>query len=152
MTEYRTVLEFLESVKDSKAEQQRLRERIVELESRCARLTSNLSGMPKGGGMDYDQQFAALADETARLRQELRRELNHARCVEEFIGHIPNKMHRNLLLRQYVNCQTVPSIVNSLRKAGIDRSQRQVERMLNAARAEAERIWIETKGDVHGNT
>lgn len=152
MTEYRDALSFLESVRDSKAEQSRLRERISELEARCNRLTTNLSGMPRGGGMDYDQQLAALADETARLKDELRRELNHARSVEDFLKRMPNRMYRNLLMRQYINCQTVPSIVNSLRKIGIDRSQRQVERMLNAARAEAERLWRETEGDMHDST
>ena len=139
---------FLESVSVSRTEQERLRERIAELESRCTKITASLTGMPSSGNADAQRQWAALADEKSRLVKQLQREMQKARRVEEFLLRLPVRLYRDVLMRRYVNLQTVPKITEALAHSGKKRSQRQVERIISNAEREAERLW-NTKPTTH---
>ena len=132
---------FLGSVAVSRTEQERLRERIIELECRCTKITASLTGMPSSGNADAQQQWAALADEKERLAKQLQREVQRARGVEEFLQRLPVRLYRDVLMRRYVNLQTVPKITEALAHSGKKRSQRQVERIICNAEREAEKLW-----------
>ena len=138
---YEDLKTFLRSVEHSKAEQERLRERIAELESRCFKMTASLSGMPGGGSSDKERQWAALADEENRLSEQLAREIERARRVERFLDRIPVKLYRDALMYRYVNLKTVPGVTEALAKTGKRRSQRQVERIIASAERMAEELW-----------
>ena len=132
---------FLESVAASRREQERLQERISELEARCTKITATLSGMPGGGDADAERQWAALADEKARLTEQFELEIARAKRVEEFLNAMPYRLYRDVLMRRYVHLQTVAQITDALGKTGKRRSQRQVERIISGAEREAEKLW-----------
>lgn len=146
---YQDVRSFLESVAASRVEQERLQERIEELETRCTKITANLTGMPRGGNADAERQLAALADEKTRLTEQIGIEIRRAKRVEEFLNKMPVRLYRDVLMRRYVNLQTVPKITNALAHSGRARSQRQVERIIANAEREAEKLWLREATDTH---
>ena len=125
------------------------------MEARCEKITPSLTGMPGGGNADAQRQWAALADERARLTDLLTEELRAAREVEAFLNRLKTPMHRDVLALRYVNQLTVPQIQDQLQQSGFSRSQRQIERILYWALLEAETQWIRetySKGDCNNDT
>lgn len=135
------MLAFLESVRHSRLEQERLRLRIAELEARCTKITASISGVPGGGGSDIQRQYAALADERTRLTEEYDREAKAVEAVEAWIKEIPTPMSRELLLYRYVNLMSIPRIVEAFENAGTPYSQRWIERLISDALTEAYMKW-----------
>ena len=157
MHNYSSAKELLESVRHARIEQDRLRARIAEMETRCTKITASMTGMPGGGNADAQRQWAALADERARLTALLTQELQAAREVEAFINRLKTPIHRDVLALRYVNQMSVPQIRDQLEHSGYCRSQRHIERLLYWALLEAEtqfirETYVNQKGDyTHGN-
>lgn len=151
MHKYTSAQDFLRSVRHAKAEQQRLRARIAELEARCTKITANINGMPGGGNADAQRMWSALADERARLTEQLTEELRAAREVEAFLNRLKTDMHRDVLAFRYINLMTVPEIQEQLAQIGYARSQRQIERLLYWALLEAETLWLREHPDTEYN-
>lgn len=139
------MLAFLESVRHSRLEQERLRLRIAELEARCTKITASISGVPGGGGSDIQRQYAALADERTRLTAELDKELAATARVEDWIKSLRcDQVLRDVLLYRYINLMSIPQITEAFAAAGIPYSQRRIEHFLADARTMA---WLEWKGE-----
>lgn len=144
---YESARSFLESALTCRLEQDRLIERIAHLHDRCTKITPTLSQVPGGGSSDAQAQWAALADEQRRLTEKLKEELERAREIETFIDSLPTELYRQILKHRYIDYQTIPAIRAALEHSGYRRSQRHVERLLGRALMEAEREWVNLKGD-----
>lgn len=140
------LISFLNSVRHAKVEQERLQRQIAELDARCTKITASLSAVPGGGNADAQRQWAALADKRALLTDLLEREMHAITEVETWIKELRRERSREVLLYRYVNLMTVPEITAAFAAAGVPYSQRQIERFLTDALADAYEKW---RGEHH---
>lgn len=143
---------YLNSVVECRMEIRRCRRKLEMLEARAMSITSQLTGMPRGGSADRDAVLAALADASAeyyaRLRSAELRELE----VGQLIDSIPDQTYRIILRLRYLERKRWPDILSLLHKEGIceDRSWmfRLHGKALNAARIKyKERYPYDETGD-----
>lgn len=132
------VREYLNSVLESRMEIKRIKRKLDLLEARALNVTSQLTGMPRGGGSDRDAVLAALADATADYYRRLAEAEQHELEVLSFIDSIPEQMQRIILKLRYVDRRRWSGVLSELEKFGetMDRATmfRLHGKALNAAR------------------
>lgn len=116
--------EYLNSVLECRLEARRIRRKLDALESRATSITSQLSGMPRGGNSDRNAVLAALADATdeyyKRLAAAERRELE----VAEFIDSIDNRNYRIILRLRYLDRKPWSKVLTTLNASGYAMNER----------------------------
>ena len=116
--------EYLNSVLECRLEARRIRRKLDALESRATSITSQLSGMPRGGNSDRNAVLAALADATdeyyKRLAAAERRELE----VAEFIDSIDNRSYRIILRLRYLDRKPWSKVLTTLNASGYSMNER----------------------------
>lgn len=98
---------FLDGARDAHLKCADIRERAIGLESAANRITSNLNGMPRGGGSDRDQLLAALADAHERLLLDMADEEQRKIDIADFIDRVPTSAAgRAVLRRRYLHYES----------------------------------------------
>lgn len=132
------VREYLNSVLESRMEIKRIRRKLDLLEARALNVTSQLTGMPRGGNSDRDAVLASLADVTADYYGRLARAERHELEVLNFIDSLPDRSHRIILKLRYVDCKKWPGVLRALQQTEENISRTTMFRRhgaaLNAAR------------------
>ena len=140
------VREFLESAKEAKLEIARHRERVEELESRCTRMTANMSATPGGGNSDAQQLWVALAEERDKELAAEKRELEKYHAVESFINRVPGEMQRTILRMRYLRLLRWVPIQMELYKKGIVYCEREIFRIHGEALESVRELWRKEHG------
>ena len=145
------VREYLNSVLESRMEIKRIRRKLDLLEVRALNVTSQLTGMPRGGSSDRDAVLASLADVTADYYARLAWAERHELEVLQFIDSLPDQMHRVILKLRYVDCRRWAKVLAYLNSEGVSISQAQMfylhGKALNAAREKYKEIHHDEKRD-----
>lgn len=141
-----TVVAFLRSAREAKMEISRYRARVEELESRCTRMTANISAMPGGGNSDAQQLWSALADERRKTMEAERREMETYKEVEAFISKIPNPTHRAILRLRYLSGLSWVKVQMKLYESGIFYSESHIKKLHRQALGAASALWRLMKG------
>lgn len=132
------VREYLNSVLESRMEIKRIRRKLDLLEARALNITSQLTGMPRGGGPDRDAVLASLADATGEYYRRLAEAEQHELEVLQFIDSIPDYRCRIILKLRYIDCRKWPSVLKQLEVSDDYMSRKTMFRLhgkaLNAAR------------------
>ena len=132
------VREYLNSVLESRMEIKRIKRKLDLLEARALNVTSQLTGMPRGGSSDRDAVLASLADVTAEYYARLVKAEQHELEVLNFIDEIPGSDYRKVLKLRYVDRRRWPNVLRELQKSDARMSERTMfyihGKALNAAR------------------
>lgn len=129
------VVGFLESAEAATLEVRRLRRRLDELEARRERLQTR-----KGAAARKIAQ--RLADEQARELAVVGEELESYRRVEAFVAQMPEKTHRTILRRRYLDIgKSWTEIQDDLARDGLYYSQRHLLRLHTQALEAARKLW-----------
>jgi hypothetical protein len=132
---------FLNSILESRMEIGRIKRKLAALEERATSVTSQLTGMPRGGSADRDAVLAALADAAGeyyrRLAEAERRELE----VVNFIDSLPTSEHRIILRLRYVDRKGWSKVLAALNDAGLTITERHMFRLHGAALREARELY-----------
>lgn len=141
MKEYTSLRGFLSSVRHARLEQERLTERVLELEAQCTRLTAQTCQTPGGGNSDTQMQWSVLADERRRLTMQMYRAQQQERAVQAFIDRVQPELYRDILTLRYIDLRSWPETAELMSKAGGPQSERHIQRLHGAALLEAQRVW-----------
>lgn len=132
---------YLNSITESRMEAQRLRRKLELLEARAMSVTSQLTGMPRGGSADRDAVLAALADATGEYYRKLaaaeRKELE----VVEFIESLPTMEYRMILKLRYVDRKSWRKVLAALSTVGMEITDRRMFQLHGAALKEAREYY-----------
>lgn len=138
---------YLNSVLECRMEAARCRRKIEMLEARATSTTTQLSGMPSGGGADRDALLAALADATseyyARLADAVTRELE----VSAFIDSLPVMEHRLVMRLRYLDRLRWSGVLAALRSSGLDLSERRMFALHGEALSAAREKFIQKENN-----
>jgi hypothetical protein len=137
------VREYLQSVYGLKLEIARLTERVRTIQAQCEKMTTVLTGMPRGGNADPERLMAVLADERATLDDRLLKAEMQEREVESFIARVPDRLYREILSRRYVDCLRWPRVLEKLQAQGDYYEERQMFRLHGQALTAARKLWDE---------
>lgn len=128
---------YLNSVREARMDAKRLQSKLAQLEARATSITSQLSGMPRGGGADRDAVLASLAD----VSRDYYTMLAHAEETElevlKFIDSLSKTNYRMILKLRYIECKRWPRVLADLKSAGLDIEERHLFRLHGEALKEA---------------
>ena len=129
------VVNFLESAEAATLEVRRLRRRLDELEARR-------EGLQTQKGAVARKIAQRLADEQARELAVVGEELECYRRVEAFVAQMPEKTHRTILRRRYLDIgKSWTEIQDDLAQDGLYYSQRHLLRLHTQALEAARELW-----------
>lgn len=129
------VVDFLESAGAATLEVRRLHRRVNALEERREGLQTQ-----KGAAARKISQ--RIAEERERELAVVSKELESYRCVEAFVARVPDKTHRTILRRRYLDVgKSWTEIQNDLAGDGLYYSQRHLMRLHTEALEAARRLW-----------
>lgn len=140
---------FLGSVLEARLEVKRIKRKLDALESRAMNITSNLTGMPRGGGADRDSVLASLADVSRDYYLRLAKAEQTELDVLRFIDSLSSPDSRMILKLKYIDCRRWPKILTTLRENGREISERQMFRLHGAALQEARQKYKEWNHDTN---
>ena len=136
---------WLESYRELRTEAHRLRQRHMKLVTEATRITTRLSGMPRGGGGDHEKLLAALADsDDEAVRKYLDAE-ERMREIEGFIDSLPSQNSRIILRLRYVELYSWREIERVLPRDQIYYSSDHIYRLHGIALKEARELWNKRK-------
>lgn len=131
----RDVVGFLESAEAATLEVRRLRRRLDELEARR-------EGLQAQTGAAARKIAQRLAAEQARELVVINGELESYRRVEAFVAQLPEKTHRTILRRRYLDIgKSWTEIQDDLAQDGLYYSQRHLLRLHTQALEAARELW-----------
>lgn len=125
----------------------RIRRKLDLLEARALNVTSQLTGMPRGGNSDRDAVLASLADATSDYYRRLAEAEQHELEVLSFIDSIPDQMQRVILKLRYVDRKRWPAVLSYLQKEGVDIQDRRMFQLHGEALKAARELYKETNHD-----
>lgn len=129
------VVGFLESAEVAILEVRRLRRRLDELEARREGLQTQTGAVAR-------KIAQRLADEQARELVVIDGELESYRRVEAFVAQLPEKTHRTILRRRYLDIgKNWGEIQKDLAQDGLYYSQRHLLRLHTQALEAARKLW-----------
>ena len=141
--DYQSLRDFLGSVRHARLEQERLTERVLELEAQCTRLTAQMRQTPGGGTTDTQMQWASLADERRRLTRQMYRAQRQEREVQNLIDRVRPELYRDILTLRYIDLRSCPETAEIMARTGGPQSERHLQRLHGAALQAAQRLWDE---------
>lgn len=116
----------------------RIRRKLDLLEARALNVTSQLTGMPRGGSSDRDAVLASLADATSEYYARLAKVEQHELEVLKFIDSLPDPNYRIILKLRYVDCRSWSRVLSEMLRFDEMMSRRSMfylhGKALNAAR------------------
>lgn len=125
------VRRFLSSVVEARVEADRLTYRLQMLEAQATKITSVVTGMPRGSGGDRENLLAALADMRDRCGEAIVEAERQVERVTNFIDRLENPVSRIVLKLRYCDClpwdserphqksRTERTVLSEMRKAGL---------------------------------
>ena len=125
----------------------RIRRKLDLLEARALNVTSQLTGMPRGGNSDRDAVLASLADATSDYYRRLAEAEQHELEVLSFIDSIPDQMQRVILKLRYVDRKRWPAVLSYLQKEGVDIQDRRMFQLHGEALKAARELYKEIRHD-----
>ena len=129
------VVDFLESAEAAALEVKRLRRRLDELKERRGQLQTQKGAVAR-------RIAQRIADEQARELAVVSEELESYRRVEAFVAQMPEKTHRTILRRRYLdNGKSWTEIQDDLARDGVYYSQRHLLRLHTQALEAARKLW-----------
>ena len=129
------VVDFLESAEAAALEVKRLRRRLDELKERCGQLQTQKGAVAR-------RIAQRIADEQARELAVVSEELESYRRVEAFVAQMPEKTHRTILRRRYLDTgKSWTEIQDDLARDGLYYSQRHLLRLHTQALEAARELW-----------
>ena len=131
-------LDFLNSYWELKMEERRTERKIEELDAQCKSMTARMTGMPRGGGGDYNAAWDALIDAKDKANDTVIQAIQQAKEIERFIDTLNGPLLRQLLRGKYLELRTLEQIAVELQY-----SERHVSRLHGQALQEARRKWAE---------
>lgn len=138
---------FLGSVLESRMEIRRVKRKLEALEARATSITSQLSGMPRGGGADRDAVLASLADVSRDYYLRLARAEQNELEVLSFIDSLPSPDSRMILKLKYVDCKRWSKVLEALRSGGREITERWMFKLHGRALNEAREKYKEWRHD-----
>ncbi len=133
--EMSAVVEFLESAGAATLETLRLRRRLEALETRRESLRLQNGAVAR-------KLTRLIQDECGREADVMREELECYRRVEAFVARVPDRLHRTILRRRYLDVgKSWAEIRDELAKDGLYYSQRHLLRLHTDALEAAQRLW-----------
>lgn len=141
------VRSYLNSVLECRIEARRTRRKLDQLEARAMSITSQVTGMPRGGNADRDALLAALADVSSDYYRRLADAERHELEVLRFIDRIPIPMHRSILRLRYVDCRKWSSVLAELQRSDVSISRRTMLSMHGKALSAARELYREVFGN-----
>lgn len=130
----------------------RVRRKLDLLEARALNVTSQLTGMPRGGSSDRDAVLAALADATADYYRRLAEAEQHELNVLQFIDAIPDQMQRIILKLRYIDRKRWPGVLSELERFGEQMDRATMFRLHGKALNAARELYKEIHHDETRNT
>lgn len=130
----------------------RVRRKLDLLEARALNVTSQLTGMPRGGNSDRDAVLAALADATADYYRRLAEAEQHELNVLQFIDAIPDQMQRIILKLRYIDRKRWPGVLSELERFGEQMDRATMFRLHGKALNAARELYKERHHDETRNT
>lgn len=124
------VRRFLSSVAEARVEVDRQTHRLQQLEAEATRVTSSLTGMPRGHG-DRETLLASLADMRVQCGAAIVEAEHQVERVTEFINRLENPVSRIVLKLRYCDClawdsdrphqkvKTERTVLSEMQKAGL---------------------------------
>ena len=129
------VVDFLESAEAAALEVKRLRRRLDELKARREELQTQKGAVAR-------RIAQRIADEQARELAVVSEELESYRRVEAFVAQMPEKTHRTILRRRYLDTgKSWTEIQDDLARDGLYYSQRHLLRLHTQALEAARELW-----------
>lgn len=136
------VQQLLDGMEEAKSQIARLGRKIEYLKTRCASLTSGFEVQVRGGESGLEDVWCQLAEERARLTQQLRLVLALERQVERLIDGLPKDRWRMILRYRYLDGMTFPQIAYQLKRdTGREISEVRLHRIHRQALDYAEAHW-----------
>lgn len=130
----------------------RIRRKLDLLEARALNVTSQLTGMPRGGSSDRDAVLASLADATSDYYRRLAEAEQHELEVLSFIDSIPNQMQRVILKLRYIDRKRWPGVLSELERFGEQMDRATMFRLHGKALNAARELYKEIHHDETRNT
>ena len=131
------VREYLNSVIEARMEIKRLQHKVSQLEAQATKVTTIITGMPRGGNADRDTILAVLADLTSEYHAKIAAAEKRERDVNVFIDSLPSRDARIILRLRYVEGFGWRKVLSALNKYGLHLSERQMFRLHGRALNEA---------------
>ena len=129
------VVDFLESAEAAVLEVKRLHRRVDELKARRDQLQTQKGAVAR-------KIAQRIADEQARELAVVSEELESYRRVERFVARVPEKTHRTILRRRYLDTgKSWTEIQDDLARDGLYYSQRHLLRLHTQALEAARELW-----------
>ena len=129
------VVDFLESAEATVLEVKRLRRRLDERKERRDQLQTRKGALAR-------RIAQRIADEQARELAVVSEELESYRRVETFVAQMPEKTHRTILRRRYLDTgKSWTEIQDDLARDGLYYSQRHLLRLHTQALEAARELW-----------
>lgn len=138
---------FLGSVLESRMEIRRVKRKLDAIESRATNITSQLTGMPRGGGAGRDAILASLADISRDYYLRLAKAEAQELEVLRFIDSLPTPDSRTILKLKYVDCKRWSKVLAALQANGREINERQLFYLHGKALNEAREKYKEMHHD-----
>ena len=141
----RNVKTYLLSAKDAYRDARSCEDRIEQLQSEAARITSSPDAVPSGGTRDphRDAILAALADHLQELSEKQLLFVKRRASVDAFIETLRAGDHRVILRLRYIQMLPWSKVLKKLPDYGMFYEDRNVYRLHARALQEAQEKWDE---------
>ena len=139
-----TVRQFLNGVREAKAEVRNLQRKLLELKTASENVTAHWKDVPGGGGSadsHKDEIVNALCDLNTAYGEKVLAYLRYIEETEAFIDTVSGFENRLILQLRYVDCMKWDTIEATMRRMGIYYSTRHITRLHGYALLAAERAW-----------
>lgn len=140
---------YLGSVLEARLEIKRLKRKLDAIESRAMNITSNLTGMPRGGGADRDAVLASLADVSRDYYLRLAKAEQTELEVLRFIDSLPSPDSRMILKLKYIDCKRWSKVLETLRSNGREINENWMFKLHGRALNEAREKYKEWNHDTN---
>ena len=135
---------FLESYRELRSEAARLRQKHRRLQDQATRVTTQISGMPHGGGADREKLLAALADADGEAVRKMTEAVERQQEIEAFIDRVPTPISRVILRHRYAEAMGWREVERALAKSQWVYSLDHIYRLHGIALREAREVWKES--------
>lgn len=135
------LIRWLGSATTARAEANRHKRRVAELESRATRITSYLSNSRGGNNADLQELWSILADARNKELYALKAEMKLYEEVETFIDRLPVPVMRTVMKLRYLEDLPWAKVVRQMQKDHMYYVERSAHRTHKIALELAREMW-----------